>query len=48
MKPDLWDTPTVYGTDFDKSRYGIGPSIGFRLLGFHLVNGYNFWLEIKN
>jgi hypothetical protein len=32
----------VYFTDFDKSRYGIGPSIGFRLLGFHLVNGYNF------
>ena len=32
----------VYFTDFDKSRYGIGPAIGFRLLGFHLVNGYNF------
>jgi hypothetical protein len=32
----------VYFTDFDKSKYGIGPSIGFRLLGFHLVNGYNF------
>lgn len=32
----------VYFTDFDKNKYGIGPSIGFRLLGFHLVNGYNF------
>lgn len=32
----------VYFTDFNKHKYGIGPSIGFRLLGFHLVNGYNF------
>jgi hypothetical protein len=33
----------VYFTDFEgKSRYGIGPSVGFRLLGLHLVNGYNF------
>ena len=33
----------VYFTDFDgKSRYGIGPSVGFRLLGLHLVNGVNF------
>ncbi len=37
----------VYFTDFDKSRYGIGPSIGFRLLGFHLVNGYNFLVGNK-
>ena len=33
----------VYFTDFEgKSKYGIGPSVGFRLLGLHLVNGYNF------
>ncbi|QHT65433.1 hypothetical protein GXP67_01450 [Rhodocytophaga rosea] len=32
----------VYFTDFDKSRFGVAPSIGFRLLGFHLVNSYNF------
>lgn len=33
----------VYFTDFDgHSRYGIGPSVGFRLLGLHLVNGFNF------
>ena len=23
-------------------RYGIGPAVGFRLAGFHLINGYNF------
>jgi len=23
-------------------RYGAGPAIGFRLAGFHLINGYNF------
>jgi hypothetical protein len=33
----------VYFNDFKgKSRYGLGPAIGFRLAGFHLVNGYNF------
>ena len=32
----------VYFTDFDRSRFGVAPSIGFRLLGFHLVNSYNF------
>lgn len=33
----------VYFTDFEgKSRYGGGPSVGFRLLGLHLVNGLNF------
>src|SRR5688500_10667860 len=32
----------VYFTDFEgKSRNGIGPAVGFRLLGFHLVNGVN-------
>jgi len=24
------------------NRYGIGPAVGFRLAGFHLINGYNF------
>lgn len=31
-----------YYTDFNRNRIGIGPAIGFRLLGFHLINGYNF------
>jgi hypothetical protein len=32
----------VYFTDFEgNSRYGGGPSVGFRLLGLHLVNGLN-------
>ncbi|MGK7391364.1 MAG: hypothetical protein ACNS60_13495 [Candidatus Cyclobacteriaceae bacterium M2_1C_046] len=33
-----------YVTDFTYTRYGMGPQIGFRLLGFHIVNGYNFLL----
>jgi hypothetical protein len=32
----------AYYTDFDRNRYGAGPVIGFRLLGFHLTNGYTF------
>jgi hypothetical protein len=24
------------------NKYGVGPSVGFRLAGFHLINGYNF------
>ncbi len=33
----------AYYTDFNgRHIYGIGPSVGFRLLGLHLVNGYNF------
>lgn len=32
-----------YYTNFkDGHRFGIGPSVGFRLLGFHLMNGINF------
>lgn len=32
----------AYFTDFEgNSRYGINPAVGFRLLGFHLINGYN-------
>ena len=23
-------------------RYGLGPAVGFRLAGFHLINGFNF------
>lgn len=32
----------VYFSDFEGGqRYGLGPSVGFRLAGFHLINGYN-------
>jgi hypothetical protein len=32
----------VFFNDYKgKSRYGLAPSIGFRLAGFHLVNSYN-------
>lgn len=32
-----------YFTDFKEgNRFGFGPSVGFRLLGLHLINGYNF------
>ncbi|TDH21618.1 hypothetical protein EXU57_19135 [Segetibacter sp. 3557_3] len=37
-----------YFTDFkDGNRFGFGPAIGFRLLGFHLVNGYTFVTKDK-
>ena len=33
----------VYYSNFKGlHRYGIGPAVGFRLAGFHLINGYNF------
>ncbi len=33
----------VYFNNFKGlNRYGGGPAIGFRLAGFHLINGYNF------
>ncbi|MFN2457605.1 MAG: hypothetical protein ABR502_05340 [Chitinophagaceae bacterium] len=33
----------TYFNDFKGlRRYGIGPSVGFRLIGFHLINGFNF------
>jgi hypothetical protein len=32
-----------YFTNFKEGhRFGAGPSVGFRLLGFHLINGFNF------
>ena len=31
-----------YFTNFNESRFGGGPAVGFRLLGFHFINGYNF------
>jgi hypothetical protein len=35
-----------YFTNFKSSNsFGFGPSVGFRLLGFHLINGYNFLLN---
>ncbi|WMJ74240.1 hypothetical protein RCC89_13840 [Cytophagaceae bacterium ABcell3] len=38
---------TCYYTDFTGSRFGGGPVVGFRLLGFHLMTGYNFLLGSK-
>ena len=33
----------VYYSNFKGlHRYGLGPAVGFRLAGFHLINGYNF------
>ncbi len=38
-----------YYNDFKKnSRLSFGPSVGFRLLGFHLINGYNFLTRDKS
>ena len=38
----------VYFTNFEGlQRYGLGPSVGFRFAGFHLVNGYNILLGDK-
>lgn len=32
-----------YFTNFQNGhRFAIGPAVGFRLLGFHLINGFNF------
>src|SRR5207302_2766620 len=32
----------VYYTNFHGGqRYGLGPAVGFRFAGFHLINGYN-------
>jgi hypothetical protein len=37
-----------YFTDFNEgSKFSFGPSVGFRLLGLHLINGYNFTLKEK-
>jgi len=42
----------VYYTNFHGlQRYGLGPAVGFRFAGFHLINGYNLLLgdkEFKN
>ena len=38
-----------YYTNFNEGhRFGVGPSVGFRLLGFHLVNGFNFLTADKS
>ena len=38
----------VYFTNFNGlQRYGLGPAVGFRLAGFHLINGYNLLLGDK-
>ena len=37
-----------YFTNFkDGNRFGFGPSVGFRLLGLHLINGYTFLTRDK-
>ncbi|MCW3114622.1 MAG: hypothetical protein JWR18_3018 [Segetibacter sp.] len=37
-----------YFTDFKEgNRFGFGPSVGFRLLGLHLINGYTFLTKDK-
>jgi hypothetical protein len=36
----------IYSTDFnERNSFGIGPAIGFRFFGFHLINGYNFLIK---
>lgn len=35
----------AYVTNFDQYRFGGGPQIGLKLLGFHIVNGYNFMTD---
>lgn len=37
-----------YITDFDNTRVGGGPTLGFRLIGFHLITGYNFTVGDSN
>jgi hypothetical protein len=38
-----------YFTDFKEGhRFGIGPSVGFRFVGLHLINGYNILTKGKN
>lgn len=38
----------VYFTNFKGlQRYGLGPAVGFRFAGFHLINGYNLLLGDK-
>jgi hypothetical protein len=38
----------VYFTNFNGlQRYGLGPAVGFRFAGLHLVNGYNILLGDK-
>lgn len=34
-----------YFTDFDQGSLSLGPSVGFRLLGFHAQLGYNLLLN---
>lgn len=38
-----------YFTNFKGGhRFGVGPSVGFRLLGFHLINGFNLLTADKS
>lgn len=36
-----------YYTDFHYGKVGLGPVLGFKLFGFHLLNGYNFMFGSK-
>lgn len=38
---------SYYNNFKEGSRFGIGPSVGFRLMGFHLINGYNLLTKDK-
>lgn len=38
----------VFRSNFSEERYGIGPAIGFKILGFHLQTGYNFLSKSTN
>lgn len=34
----------MYLTDFNNNKVGLSPTLGFRLIGFHIITGYNFTL----
>lgn len=38
----------VYRTNFTENRFGIAPAVGFKLFGFHLQTGYNFYTRAAN
>jgi len=37
----------VHRTNFNESRFGLGPALGYRLLGFHLQAGYHLLTPSK-
>lgn len=38
----------AYRTNFDESRWGGGPVIGYKIFGFHALVGYNFLTRSAN